>query len=190
MERQWQELAPRTAVIMTANNIVAHSIKTPEHANHPAVEQALAKFAATTDGLSSAEAAKRLQQYGPNTIVAKTESKWHQLLSYFWGPLPFMIEVAAIISLLRRDWPDFFVVTGLLLYNAIVGFWQDNKAANALAALKKGLAPNARVRRDGKWTTIAAAELVPGDIVKVRITEADEYDLWGTAEANADKAWP
>lgn len=177
MERQWQELAPRTAVIMTANNIVAHSIKTPEHANHPAVEQALAKFAATTDGLSSAEAAKRLQQYGPNTIVAKTESKWHQLLSYFWGPLPFMIEVAAIISLLRRDWPDFFVVTGLLLYNAIVGFWQDNKAANALAALKKGLAPNARVRRDGKWTTIAAAELVPGDIVNVAPGQIVPADL-------------
>ena len=63
-----------------------------------------------------------------------------KLVGYFWGPIPWMIEAAALISLLRRDWPDFAVVAGLLLYNAAVGFWQDNKAANALAALKKGLA--------------------------------------------------
>ena len=63
--------------------------------------------------------------------------------------MPWMIEAAALISLLRRDWPDFFVVAGLLVYNAAVGFWQDYKAANALDALKKGLAPKARVLRDG-----------------------------------------
>ena len=117
--------------------------------------------------MSSAEAAHRLTQYGPNTIADRTESKWHKLAAYFWGPLPFLIEAAAIISALRRDWGDFAVVTGLLFYNAAVGFWQDNKAANALAALKKGLAFRARVRRDGKWETIDAADLVPGDVVEI-----------------------
>jgi len=122
----------------------------------------------TTDkGLSYAEAQQRLGQYGPNAIDAKTESKWRRLAAYFWGPLPFLIEAAAIISALRRDWPDFGVVTGLLIYNAAVGFGQDNKAANALAALKQGLAPRARVLRDGEWISIAAADLVPGDIVAV-----------------------
>lgn len=122
---------------------------------------------ATKDGLTFADAKQRLEQYGPNAIEDKTESKWERLLAYFWGPLPFLIEAAAIISALRRDWPDFFVVTGLLFYNAVVGFWQDNKAANALAELKKGLAPRARVLRDGAWMSIAAAELAPGDIVSI-----------------------
>ena len=85
---------------------------------------------------------------GRNAIQAHEESRWGKLAGYFWGPIPWMIEAAALISLLRRDWPDFAVVTGLLLYNAAVGFWQDNKAANALAALKKGLgAEGARAAR-------------------------------------------
>ena len=70
------------------------------------------------NGLSSAEAKRRLAQYGRNALEDRTESKWHKLLSYFWGPLPFLIEAAAVISALRSDWPDFAVVTGLLLYNA------------------------------------------------------------------------
>jgi H+-transporting ATPase len=119
------------------------------------------------DGLSSTEADRRLAQYGPNTIADRAESKWHKLLAYFWGPLPFLIEAAAIISALRRDWGDFAVVAGLLVYNAAVGFWQDSKAANALASLRKGLALRARVRRDGKWETINATDLVPGDLVDI-----------------------
>jgi len=125
------------------------------------------EFNSSKNGLSSEEAERRLAQYGPNALEDRTESKWHKLLSYFWGPLPFLIEAAAVISALRRDWPDFVVVAGLLLYNAAVGFWQDNKAANALAALKKGLAPRARVVRDNKWETRDAAGIVPGDVVSI-----------------------
>ena len=77
------------------------------------------------------------------------------------GPVPWMIEAAALISLLRRDWSDFFVVAGLLVYNAAVGFWQEYKASNALDALKKGLAPKARVLRDGAWRTLDAADSFP-----------------------------
>ena len=129
------------------------------------------------NGLSSAEAKRRQAQYGRNALEDHTESKWHKLLSYFWGPLPFLIEAAAVISAVRRDWPDFIVVTGLLLYNAAVGFWQDNKAANALAALKKGLAPRARVLRDNHWVTVDAAELVPGDVVSVTAGQIVPADL-------------
>jgi len=123
-------------------------------ANSDHITAAFQQEKSSSDGLSSAEAAHRLAQYGPNTIADHTESKWHKLAAYFWGPLPFLIEAAAIISALRRDWGDFAVVAGLLIYNAAVGFWQDNKAANALAALKKGLALRARVRRGGKWETL------------------------------------
>jgi H+-transporting ATPase len=116
----------------------------PTQATSDPASKIAAAFDATNSSkniLSSAEAKRRLAQYGRNALEDQTESKWHKLLSYFWGPLPFLIEAAAVISALRRDWPDFTVVAGLLLYNAAVGFWQDNKAANALAALKKGLAP-------------------------------------------------
>jgi len=141
------------------------------------IAQQLQTLKASKDGLSSTDAAERMARYGPNAIEAKTESKWEKLLGYFWGPLPFLIEAAALISALRRDWPDFAVVTGLLIYNAVVGFWQDNKAANALAALKKGLAPHARVLRDRKWTSIAAAGLVPGDIVSIAAGQIVPADI-------------
>jgi H+-transporting ATPase len=141
------------------------------------IAQQLRTLNASKDGLSSAEAAQRLAHYGPNAIDEKAESKWRKLLAYFWGPLPFLIEAAVLISALRRDWPDFCVVAGLLVYNAVVGFWQDNKAANALAALKKGLAPHARVLRNRNWSSIAAAGLVPGDIVNVAAGQIVPADI-------------
>ena len=150
---------------MTSEHVAAAPSETTSATT--SVAAVLEKEKTSRAGLSSTEAAQRLTQYGPNTIADRTESKWHKLAAYFWGPLPFLIEAAAIISALRRDWADFAVVTGLLIYNAVVGFWQDNKAANALAALKKGLALRARVSRDGKWDTINASDLVPGDVVEI-----------------------
>ena len=141
------------------------------------IAAALGKLDTSAKGLSGAEAATRLARYGRNAIDAHEESRWRKLAGYFWGPLPWMIEAAALISLFRRDWSDFFVVAGLLFYNAAVGFWQDNKASNALEALKKGLAPKARVLRDGTWTSIDAAELVPGDVVSVAAGQIVPADL-------------
>ena len=109
-----------------------------------AIETELKSLNATPKGLSNTEAAARIAKFGRNAIVAHSESLWRKLATYFWGPLPWMIEAAALISLVRRDWSDFAVVGGLLIYNAAVGFWQDFKATNALEALKKGLAPKAQ----------------------------------------------
>jgi len=88
-----------------------------------------------------------------------------------------MIEAAAIVSAVIGHWTDFAVITGLLFFNAVLEFWQDRKASNAMAALKKGLAPEATVMRDGKWQTIEAATLVPGDIVKIRLGVIVPADL-------------
>ena len=88
-----------------------------------------------------------------------------------------MIEVAAGLSLLVRHWADFVIILLLLVYNALIGFWQERKAANALAVLKRGLAPKAHVRRDGNWATIDAARLVPGDIVRLRLGEIVPADV-------------
>ncbi len=80
-----------------------------------------------------------------------------------------MIEVAVILSGVVRHWPDFFIILLLLVANAVVGFWEEHQAENAIAALKAKLAINARVKRDGKWITAPARELTPGDVIRVRL---------------------
>jgi H+-transporting ATPase len=128
-----------------------------------------AKLGSSPDGLSQAEAEKRLTQYGPNEIEEKKTNPFLKFLTYFWGPIPWMIEVAVILSGVVRHWPDFFIILVLLVANAVVGFWEERAAGNAIAALKAKLAIKARVKRDGKWATPAARELVPGDVIRMRL---------------------
>jgi H+-transporting ATPase len=127
------------------------------------------KLGSSPDGLSQAEAQKRLTQYGPNEIEEKKTNPFLKFLTYFWGPIPWMIEAAVILSAVARHWPDFGIILLLLLANAVVGFWEEHQAGNAIAALKAKLAINARVKRDGKWITLEARELVPGDVIRVRL---------------------
>ena len=108
------------------------------------------------DGLTEAEAQKRLAQYGPNEIAEKKTNQFLKFLTYFWGPIPWMIEAAVILSAAARHWPDFGIILLLLLANAVVGFWEEHQAGNAIEALKAKLAIKARVKRDGKWVTPAA----------------------------------
>ena len=128
-----------------------------------------AKLESSPDGLNQAEAQKRLTQYGPNEIEEKEPNPYLKFLTYFWGPIPWMIEAAVILSAVARHWPDFGIILLLLLANAVVGFWEEHQAGNAIAALKAKLAIKARVKRDGKWTSPAARELVPGDVIRVRL---------------------
>src|SRR5476649_2145517 len=132
----------------------------------PVVEK---KLETSKDGLSQAEAQKRLTQYGPNEIEEKKTNPFLKFLTYFWGPIPWMIELAVILSAIARHWPDFVIILLLLLANAVVGFWEEHQAGNAIAALKAKLAIKARVLRDGKWVTPAARELVPGDVIRIRL---------------------
>ena len=132
----------------------------------PEVEK---KLGSSPDGLTQAEAEKRLTQYGPNEIEEKKTNELLKFLSYFWGPIPWMIEVAVILSAVVRHWPDFGIILVLLLANAVVGFWEEHQAGNAIAALKAKLAIKARVKRDGKWINPPARELVPGDVIRMRL---------------------
>ena len=121
------------------------------------------------DGLTQGEAAKRLTQYGPNEIEEEKTNPLLKFLSYFWGPIPWMIEAAVILSGVVRHWPDFFIILLLLCANAVVGFWEERQAGNAIAALKAKLAIKARVQRGGKWVNPPARELVPGDVIRMRL---------------------
>ena len=127
------------------------------------------KLGSSKDGLSQDEAQKRLTQYGPNELAEKKTNVFLKFLSYFWGPIPWMIEAAVILSGVVRHWPDFFIILVLLFSNAIVAFWEEHQAGNAIAALKAKLAKNAKVIRDGKWVTLPVKELVPGDVIRIRL---------------------
>ncbi len=128
-----------------------------------------AKLRSSPDGLSQAEAQKRLAQYGPNEIEEKKTNPFLKFLSYFWGPIPWMIEAAVVLSAVAQHWPDFGIILVLLMANAVVGFWEEHQAGNAIAALQARLAVKAQVKRDGQWTNPAARELVPGDVIHLRL---------------------
>lgn len=120
-------------------------------------------------GLTAAEAKRRLGEYGYNELPEKKESPFLKFLTYFWGPIPWMIEAAAILSAAVGHWTDFIIIMVLLLGNAFVGFWEEHQAGNAIAALRKRLAISARVKRDGRWGEVPARELVPSDLVRIRL---------------------
>jgi len=127
------------------------------------------------DGLTTAEAQKRLAIYGPNAVVEKTTPWWKLLLLKFWGPMPILIEIAIILSLVNaivseeHDFVSFIVLVLLLFINGFIGFFEERNAGNAVNALKKSLAPKCSVMRDGVWQVIDAKDLVPGDFITVKL---------------------
>ena len=128
-----------------------------------------ARLQPSAGGLTQSEAKSRLAQHGFNELPEKKVNPVRKFLSYFRGPIAWMIEVAAILSAAVRHWEDFVIILVLLLGNAVVGFWEEYQAGNAIAALKARLALKARVKRDGAWTNVPARELVPGDLVRLRL---------------------
>lgn len=133
------------------------------------LEELEKRLASSPDGLTQEEAKKRLIQYGPNEIEEKKVNSFLKFLTYFWGPIPWMIEAAVILSAIDKHWPDFSIILVLLLANAVVGFMEEHQAGNAIEALKAKLAVKARVKRDGEWITPPARELVPGDVIRLRL---------------------
>ena len=123
----------------------------------PTIAETLAKLGADEKrGLTDAEVQARLKKYGPNALVEKQKNAFAALLEYFWGPIPWMIEAAALMAFIVGDWGDFAIITSLLLFNALLGFWEEHEASNALDALKSSLALKARALRDGSWQQIDA----------------------------------
>jgi len=119
-------------------------------------------------GLAHAEVDVRRKQNGYNEVA---ETKGHPVLRFlkkFWGISAWMLELIMVLSAVLEKYSDLFVVGALLVINAVLSFLQESRAAGVVAALRKRLQVNARVRRDSNWQVIPARELVPGDIVRVR----------------------
>ncbi len=127
------------------------------------------RLGADRSGLSAPEAATRLQRWGANEISERKRSPLLELAGYFWAPIPWMIEVALVLSLLVRHWTDAVIIGVLLAMNGVVAFVEEHQAANAIAALAQRLAATARVRRDGNWVSLPAREIVPGDVIRLRL---------------------
>jgi H+-transporting ATPase len=150
---------------------------TTEEAKKASVDELLGRLSASKKGLSSSEVEKRLQQYGFNEIPEKKINPIIKFLSYFWGPIPWMIEAAVVMSAIIQRWEDFLIIFGLLMLNAVVGFWREHQADNAIELLKQRLALKARILRDGKWQEMLAVGLVPGDVVRLRLGDIIPADV-------------
>jgi len=152
------------------------NILTKDSENTP-IEELYESLESSSSGLSAEEAKKRFDREGPNELVEEQVHPILKFLRYFWGPIPFMIEAAMILSVLVQHWPDFWIITLMLVMNGLVGFYQENKAASAIEKLKERLSPVARVLRDDNWKEISAREVVRGDIVRVRPGDVVPADL-------------
>jgi H+-transporting ATPase len=122
-----------------------------------------------TYGLTSNEVRRRLQKFGPNAMPDTALHPLRLALEKFWAPVPWMLEAAIVLQVALAEYPEAAIIAVLLVFNAVLGLFQESRAQATLAALKSRLALNASVRRDGAWRTIPAAELVPGDVVKLSL---------------------
>jgi H+-transporting ATPase len=120
-------------------------------------------------GLTSDEVRRRLDEFGPNAMPDTALHPLHMALEKFWAPVPWMLEAAIVLELVLGKYVEAGIIAGLLVFNAALGLFQESRAQATLAALKSRLALNASVRRDGAWKTVPAAELVPGDVVKLSL---------------------
>ena len=135
------------------------------------------------DGLTSDEAARRVEKFGYNKLESKEENAFLQFLSFMWNPLSWVMEAAAIVSIALAngdgkppDYPDFVGIVLLLFANSLIGFYEERQAGNAVKALMESLAPECKVKRNGEWKTMEAAELVPGDIISIKLGDVVPAD--------------
>uniref|UniRef100_A0A1J3J2K9 Plasma membrane ATPase n=1 Tax=Noccaea caerulescens TaxID=107243 RepID=A0A1J3J2K9_NOCCA len=140
------------------------------------VEEVFQHLKCTKEGLTGNEVQERLTLFGYNKLEEKKESKILKFLGFMWNPLSWVMEAAALMAIglahgggKPPDYHDFVGIVVLLLINSSISFVEENNAGNAAAALMAQLAPKAKARRDGKWNEIDAAELVPGDIVSIKL---------------------
>jgi len=132
---------------------------------------------ASPAGLTAAAAAEGLRQFGPNVVARMRPRGMGALFGKFWGVVPWMLEVAIVLDLVLGRRIEAIVIAALLVFNALVGFMQEGRAQKALALLRQRLTVTARVRRDDRWQELPAAQLVPGDLVRLRMGDVVPADV-------------
>ena len=168
-------------------------------------ESVSALHADPEEGLTTKEARRRLTEVGPNELAERPQPGfWHMLLGQFRNFLVLILIGAALISLALGEIEEAAAILAIVILNALLGVIQERRAEEALAALKKMAAPEARVLRDGHRDTVPARELVPGDFVfleagnyvpaDMRLVQSanlriDEASLTGESEAVDKRVW-
>jgi H+-transporting ATPase len=145
------------------------------------IEATVAPSAEDQAGLTTLEARARLGRFGPNAMPRERVSPWRRLLGKFWAPVPWMLEAAVVLQLVLEEYVEAAVIAVLVLFNAALGYVQEGRAAATLEALESRLSLMASVRRDGQWKITPAAELVPGDLVKLSLGGIVPADVRVTA---------
>lgn len=141
-------------------------------------EEVVEHFGSASEGISSQEAERRQQKYGPNLLTEKKRKPaWLMLLAQFKDVMILILLAAAIISGLAGDAQDAVVILVIVVLNAVVGFVQEYRAEEAMAALKKIAISTAKVKRDGSIQHVSSADLVPGDIVLLEAGDMVPADL-------------
>jgi magnesium-transporting ATPase (P-type) len=139
-----------------------------EHPHARTPEEVLEGLGAGADGLDSAEAARRLAAHGPNRLPEpEREGSLRRFLRHFDDILIYILLAAATLKAALGEWIDFFVILAVAVINAVIGFVQEGRAEQALAGIRSMLSADAHVLRDGEWVSVPAADLVPGDVVRV-----------------------
>ena len=139
-------------------------------------------------GLKSAEVEDRLRQYGFNEIPEKKPKPLVTFAKKFWGLTAWMLEAIIVLSLFLQRYADFYIVTGLLVFNSVLGFLEEQRASRAVEALKERLHVNSRVLRDGVWKVVPAKELVPDDVVRIRSGDFVPADVRIQSELEVDQS--
>ncbi|KAF9181825.1 hypothetical protein BGZ51_005159 [Haplosporangium sp. Z 767] len=127
-------------------------------------------------GLTDEEVEKRRSTWGENKIEENKRNPVFKFLGYFTGPIAYLIEIACIITAVVRDWLDFGIILALLLVNASIGFFEEARAESALDALRQTLALKTRCWRNGHLIELDTSELVPGDVIVLRIGDVIPAD--------------
>jgi H+-transporting ATPase len=142
------------------------------------VEEVISRLRSDSEnGLKEAEAEKRLKRYGYNEVSEKKANPYLSFAKKFWGLTAWMLEAIIILSWFLQRYTDLYIVTGLLVFNAVLGFMEEQRASGAVEALREKLHVNARTLRDGEWRMLSGRELVPGDIVRARAGDFVPADL-------------
>lgn len=139
-----------------------------DDAKNLGADELFKRLESSPDGLKETVASERLKTCGSNLLEEKKRSFFLVFLSYFWGPIPWMIELAALLSAILHHWPNLIIILILLIANGLIGFFEEFQAGNAVEALKKNLALKSLVKRDGAFKETESSHIVPGDIIRLR----------------------
>ncbi|KAG0243845.1 hypothetical protein BGX31_010169 [Mortierella sp. GBA43] len=172
---------------------MAHKYQEPAEKHHASFNDFELDDLLLTDpkeGLSLEQVHERLQTFGRNELVEVRRNRFLKFLSYFVGPIAFLIQIACIISAIVKDWFNFFIILGLLFLNAIIGYVEEARAESAVDALRQTLALKSRCWREGQMQEIDSTGLVPGDIIVLRLGDIVPADakLLGIDSAGVDTA--